>query len=42
MSFDPDIDIENIMDILDSTKDLLYFTYRGRDVFSYNITSNLD
>ena len=42
MPFYPDIDIENIMDILASTKDLLHFTYRGRDVFSYNITSNLD
>ena len=39
---DFDIDVDNILDVLDSTKDLLHFTYRGTDVFSYSDTSDLD
>jgi hypothetical protein len=34
--------VDEIMDILDTTKDLLRFTYRGTDVFSYNGTARLD
>ena len=30
------------MDILDTTKDILHFSYRGTDVFSYTTTARFN